>query len=415
MLRIFVVLSLFYGILNALSLQEAIDLTLRHNPSIKEQEYLLQESRANYKSHQSLFYPSLNLTYGVQKSNRFQRVDKKTSANAGINVQYNLFNGFSDVYALRSAEALLQSQNYKLEATREDVILLVKLAYIDVLRQAQYVQIAKQSQMLLEEQRRQNAEFYRVGLIQKNDVLKVEVELKNTLQSLLAYQSALNYTLKNLERYTHTRIMLEDVQELDIRAYPLEFDTLRLDMLQRRAEILLLDKVIESKAYLVQSIKGNFLPQVSVVGNYRRLSDDVFLKDGEGMYSNEANVQLAFSLNLFNGFSDRFNLESAQKNKLAFQSQRIALIENLEMQLFNALENYHLAKNALEVSKSALEQAEENYRISKNRYTQRIQSTSDFLDAELLLTQARSNVAINTYGMMESLAQIERIIQMQFQ
>ena len=283
MLRIFVVLSLFYGILNALSLQEAIDLTLRHNPSIKEQEYLLQESRANYKSHQSLFYPSLNLTYGVQKSNRFQRVDKKTSANAGINVQYNLFNGFSDVYALRSAEALLQSQNYKLEATREDVILLVKLAYIDVLRQAQYVQIAKQSQMLLEEQRRQNAEFYRVGLIQKNDVLKVEVELKNTLQSLLAYQSALNYTLKNLERYTHTRIMLEDVQELDIRAYPLEFDTLRLDMLQRRAEILLLDKVIESKAYLVQSIKGNFLPQVSVVGNYRRLSDDVFLKDGEGM------------------------------------------------------------------------------------------------------------------------------------
>lgn len=60
----------------------------------------------------------------------------KTSGNLGGSVQYNLFNGFSDVYNLKSAKALLQSQDYQLEATKEDVILLVKSAYINVLRQA---------------------------------------------------------------------------------------------------------------------------------------------------------------------------------------------------------------------------------------------------------------------------------------
>ena len=184
MLRILLFVLCCCGIANALSLQEAIMLTLQNNQSIKEQEFLLQESKASYKTYQSPFYPSFNLNYGALKSNRIQRVDKKTSGNFGGNLQYNLFNGFSDIYALKSAKALMESQNYQLEATREDVILLVKSAYIDVLRQEQNVRIAEQSKTLLEEQRRQNADFYRVGLIQKNDLLKIEVELNNTLQNL---------------------------------------------------------------------------------------------------------------------------------------------------------------------------------------------------------------------------------------
>ncbi|WDL74198.1 TolC family protein [Helicobacter winghamensis] len=411
MLRILIVLSLFYGILNALSLQEAIDLTLRHNPSIKEQEYLLQESKANYKTYQSPFYPSLNLTYGTQRSNRFQRADKKTSGNLGGSVQYNLFNGFSDVYNLKSAKALLQSQDYQLEATKEDVILLVKSAYIDVLRQAKNVEIAEQSKVLLEEQRRENAEFYRAGLIQKNDLLKIEVELNNTLQNLLSYQSALNYALRDLERYTRTKITLKDLEELEPKRWNLNFENLKKEMLQRRAELLFIDKIIESKGYLVQSAKGEFLPEVNFIGDYTRYGDDYALRGRDGIYKDEASVQLAFNLNLFDGFSDKYNIESAKTNKLAFESQRIALIEDLGLQLFSALESYNLALNALEIAKLALKQAEENYRISKNRYTQRIDSTSDFLDAELSLTQARSNVAINTYAIMESLAQIERITQ----
>ncbi|WP_299546930.1 TolC family protein [uncultured Helicobacter sp.] len=412
MFRIFGILSLLYGILNALSLQEAIDLTLRHNPSIKEQEYLLQESRANYKSYQSPFYPSLNVTYGTKTSNRIQRADKKTSGNLGANVQYNLFNGFSDVYNLKSAKALLQSQDYQLEATREDMILLVKSAYINVLRQAKNVEIAEQSKVLLEEQRRTNAEFYRVGLIQKNDLLKIEVELNNTLQNLLNYQSTLIYALRDLERYTRTKIALKDLEELEPKKWNLNFENLRQEMLQRRAELLFMDKIIQSKAYLVQSAKGNFLPEIDIVGNYMRYGDDYALRGRDGIYKDETSVQLLFNLNLFNGFNDKYNIESAKTNKLAFEAKRIGLIEDLELQLFGALENYNLALNALEIAKLALKQAEENYRISKNRYAQRIDSTSDFLDAELSLTQARSNVAINTYAIMESLAQIERIVQM---
>ena len=152
---------------------------------------------------------------------------------------------------------------------------------------------------------------------------------------------------------------------------------------------------------------------MDIIGAYTRFGDDYKLSGRRDTYNDETNVQVVMNFNVFSGFRDKFNVESLQMNYLAFVSQRATLLEDLELQLFNALENYNLARNALEISKVALTQAEENYRISKNRYAQRIETTSDFLDAEFSLTQARSNLVLNHYAIMESLAQLERITQTQ--
>lgn len=396
----------------SLTLQEAIDLTLKANHTIKEQEFLLQEAQYNYKTYQSPFYPSINATYSTDRTNKIssQRT-RKTSGNLGANIQLNLFNGLSDYYNLASYKSLSKAQEHQLQATKEDIILLVKTAYINVLRQKQNVIVAEQSKALLEEQRRESAEFYRVGLIPKNDLLEVEVELNNSIQALLSAKSNLAYSLKNLERYTRTKINLKDLVELRLHQPTLIESTLKNLMYQKRSELLFLDSVIQSKDYLVKSAKGNFLPNINVIGDYMRYGEDYKLSKRTNNYSDETMITLQINLNLFNGFNDKYTLESTKVNKLAFESQRITLLEDLDLQLFSALETYNLSLNAYKVALSALAQAEENYRISQNRYKERIQSTSDFLDAEYLLTQARTNVVLNRYAILQALAEIERITQ----
>lgn len=395
-----------------LSLQEAIDLTLKANHAIKEQEFLLKEAQYNYKTYQSPFYPSINATYSTDRTNKISsQRSRKTSGNIGANIQFNLFNGLSDYYNLASYESLSKAQEHQLQATKEDIILLVKTAYIDVLRQKQNVIVAEQSKALLEEQRRESAEFYKVGLIPKNDLLKVEVELNNSIQALLSAKSNLAYSLKNLERYTRTKIILKDLVELTLHQPTLIESTLKNLMYQKRSELLFLDSVIQSKDYLVKSAKGNFLPNINIIGDYTRYGEDYRLSKRSNTYNDETMITLQINLNLFNGFNDKYTLESTKVNKLAFESQRITLLEDLDLQLFSALETYNLSLNAYQVALSALTQAEENYRISKNRYKERIQSTSDFLDAEYLLTQARTNVVLNRYAILQALAEIERITQ----
>ena len=412
--KYFFTLSLTFGFCYTLSLQEAINLTLNANHTIKEQEFLLQESQYIQKTYQSPFYPSLNAVYSTDRTNRISsQRSKKTSGNIGANIQYNLFNGMSDYFNLASYKSLTKAQEHQLQSTKEDIILLVKTAYINILRQKQNVIVAEQSKALLEEQRRESAEFYKVGLIPKNDLLEVEVNLNNAIQSLLSAKSNLAYYIRNLERYTRTKISAENLIELALHRPLLEEQKLRTLMHQKRSELLYLDSIIKSKEYLIQSAKGNFLPNVDIIGDYTYYGEDYKLSKRANSYSDETTLTLQVNLNLFNGFSDKYTLESTKVNKLSFESQRIDLIEELDLQLFEALETYNLSLNAYKVALTALDQAEENYRISQNRYKERIQSTSDFLDAEYLLTQARSNVVLNRYAILQALAEIERITQTQ--
>ena len=205
--KYFITLSLTLGFCYTLSLQEAINLTLNANHTIKEQEFLLQESQYIQKTYQSPFYPSLNAVYSTDRTNRISsQRSKKTSGNIGANIQYNRFNGMSDYFNLASYKSLTKAQEHQLQSTKEDIILLVKTAYINILRQKQNVIVAEQSKALLEEQRRESAEFYKVGLIPKNDLLEVEVNLNNAIQSLLSAKSNLAYYIINLERYQRTKI-----------------------------------------------------------------------------------------------------------------------------------------------------------------------------------------------------------------
>ncbi|TLE15460.1 TolC family protein [Helicobacter apodemus] len=408
--KILLLISLFH-FSYALSLQEAIELTLNNNHSIKEQTYFLKEMQYIHQKNQSPFYPSIDANYTTNQSNRLNQRGKKASGSFGGNITYNLFNGLSDIFTLSSSNSLYQAQEHQLQATKEDIILLVKTAYINVLRQNQNVLIAEQSKALLEEQRRESAEFYKVGLIPKNDLLKVEVELKNATQTLLSAKSNLAYFIKTLERYTNTSINPKELIELKLHKPSFKLDTLQNLMYAKNSALLYLDKIIQSKDYLIKSNEGNFLPDINLIGKYTNYSDNYPLIGKNSSYREETSAELQVNLNLFNGFKDKYLLESSKVNKLAFQSQRITLIENLNLQLFESLETYNLALNAYEISLIALKQAEENYRISQNRYKARIESTSNFLDAELLLTKARSNVVLNRYGIIQAIAEIERITQ----
>ena len=68
--KYFITLSLTLGFGYTLSLQEAINLTLNANHTIKEQEFLLQESQYIQKTYQSPFYPSLNAVYSADRTHR---------------------------------------------------------------------------------------------------------------------------------------------------------------------------------------------------------------------------------------------------------------------------------------------------------------------------------------------------------
>jgi len=66
------------------------------------------------------------------------------------------------------------------------------------------------------------------------------------------------------------------------------------------------------------------------------------------------------------------------------------------------------ARDKIDVAKLAIEQAEENFRINQERFKEQVATATDVLDAQTLLTQARTNYynALSDYNIAR--AKLER-------
>ncbi|RAX57190.1 hypothetical protein CCZ01_06920 [Helicobacter monodelphidis] len=389
----------------ALNIQEAISLALTKSHTLKEQEYLLEEVEYNLKiAEGQLYYPTLDANIQVQNTEDSNSI--RGGNIATLQLRYNLFNGFADINNLESQTSLLNVQQYTLKATKQDLILAIKTAYIQLLQQKHQLIVAEESVKLLEQQHKETAEFYRVGIVPKNDVLKVEVQLSNAKQNLLSAKSTLTYMQKDLERYIGEKFHINDLEEVRFHLSIKTFESLQDIMLYSRSELKALEQQLESKRYIIEGAKSDYYPSIDIVG------EQSFSQKNTNTQS-QTSAKLEISMNLFSGFSTTNDIQAKRSNMLSLNSQIAALKEELDLQLLSAYESYTLAISAYDVAKEALEQAEENYRIASNRYKERIETTSNFLDAELLLTQAKTNLLINRYGISQAIARIIRITELE--
>src|SRR6202000_1462405 len=94
-----------------------------------------------------------------------------------------------------------------------------------------------------------------------------------------------------------------------------------------------------------------------------------------------------------------YNLSSLwkTKSKLAEATAKVQelsaneemLNDNIRLQINQAYQAYLVSQKKIEVYKKAVEQANENYRITKNKYDNSLATTTDLLDADVAQLQAK--------------------------
>ena len=82
---------------------------------------------------------------------------------------------------------------------------------------------------------------------------------------------------------------------------------------------------------------------------------------------------------------------------------------DIEGEVASLLNNLELAKQKSIVPKVSLEQAQENYRIVSNRYQENIVNYIEMLNAELMLTNAKSEIITYRYEIASNVAKIDHL------
>ncbi len=399
---------------NCLTMEEAVEYALENNHKIKEYAHLEAAARAVVRQEKSSFLPGAGLFYAYNQSDVDDAFSWKDDSYAGVEATYNIFNGFSDVAAVKSAEASAGAALHLKTAQTSDIILETKLAFIDVLRKRRAIKTAEEGVTLLERQVRDASLYFREGLFAENDVLKVKVELSSVKQELITAQGDFNVAVRRLES-----LMGRDVTDSDAvadfeglpEAGDLDFASLQADMFAARSELKYLEAEKEAYRQSAASVKGGYLPSVDLSVSYTRYGDEAWLNGNDDLYDSETAASLTATWTFFDGFYKRRRIAELKSRMRSLDENILDTRQSLLLQLKEALEGYRVAAGRLNAAETAVSQARENYRVTQNQFRQQIATTTDLLDARFYQTRADTQYNNALYDMHAWIARIERIVE----
>jgi outer membrane protein TolC len=275
------------------------------------------------------------------------------------------------------------------------VVQEVKTAYFDILRAQKIQETALQSVEMLSAHRDVAQDYFKVGMIPKNDLLHAEVELANGRQSLVRAQNAVELAKARFNTILKQNIFTP-VEVVDILTYhPLNqsFDECLTTAQQNRPELKISALRARQAGKLVNAARSEYFPTLNLVANYGRFGDNPSVSGSDYQNAESWYVMGVASWTFWEWGKTRFRVDASR----AKENQAIGTARELNDQVTLEIKNAYLilqeTEKQIAVWQKVIEQAEENFRISEERYKERVATSTEVLDAQTLLTKAKSEYA----------------------
>lgn len=401
-----------------LTLESSIEIALKNSIVLDIAREGVKGATAQKREAITGFLPKFNTSYSYTRLNeapfsRFQGIPPEAGSllyslngkeiPAGTQDNYNwsieakqpLFTGGGLIANYQASSIGEDAAQIEEAAKKQDVVQEVKIAYYDILRAQKILETARQSVEMLTAHRDVADNYFKVGMIPKNDLLHAEVELANGKQTLVKAQNAVELTKARfntiLKRKIFAPVEIVDVLKYQPFEKPLEecFDI----ALKNRPELKIASLRARQAGKLVNAASSEYFPMLSLVANYGRFGDNPSVagsdyKDAESWY-----VMGVASWNFWEWGKTKFRVDASRaKENQALDAQR-ELSDQIVLEIKYASLILQEAEKQIVVSQKVIEQAEENFRISEERYKERVATSTEVLEAQTLLTKAKSEYA----------------------
>ena len=385
-----------------LTLKECLQAALADNPSFKESRLAVSASEQGVASAEGRRYPRLSLDASqVFRQDAFPYIPAQalniaphfsdTFAAWGPTLTIPLYQGGQITKGIKLAKIRMEIQEHAAGLTKNDLIADTVNTYNKILQLAAFRESERASVAALEEQAQNVRLLVKVGRAATVDLLKMEVQLANERQRLLALEeslSTLDATLRFLmgEKVGESRDPLVLSDFLSRPAVRADFPSGIEEAHARRPEYLLAVKGVEEAVAVERITFGKLLPSVSASTAY---IDQV----GYDPWYQEANWSVGINLNipLFDKSiradlaRDRIGQEKAKERLQAVDSR-------IRLDIQSALASLTDSGSRIDTAHKAVSQADESFRIERLKY-----GSGAGTMADLLLAQAADITATANY------------------
>ncbi|MEW6608240.1 MAG: TolC family protein [bacterium] len=411
-------ISTVWAEVGPLNLERSVEIALANNHGLLSASKKVASAKEKVWEAKTGFYPIFSLSSSYTRLNEATTVDFQGRSMAlsdeGISeakgiIQQPLFTGGKISSGYKLAKANYEAAKYEYEMVKNELILEVKSAYFGILKALKFQQIAQEAVEQVQAHLKVVGNFYDVGMVAKVDVLKAEVELANVKQNLIRAENGVR--LANaafnqvLAQDQNTPVEIIDI--LEFRPQTINLDNCIKQAQTMRPELKQIKTTIEVLKQRVKIARSDYYPSVALIGNYDYQKGKKTPID-EWQETWMAAVSVNFTLWDWKARKSRVNQTEA--NLAAVEEQLLLLKDRILLEVRQGCLGLEEAEKNIGVAQKSIGQAEENLRITKEMYKEGASTTTDVLDAQTLLTQAKTNYYQALYDYNLAWAKLQKAI-----
>jgi outer membrane protein len=418
---------LYAQVQRPISLQEAMDLALKNSKQLRVSRAKIAEAAAELRQAEQRQLPDLKVSGSYLRLTQPNiDIDPKlskamgsgssggggsgsgsggSSASGGLssikvneamygiaNLSLPLFSGLRVRYGIESARYLEKAAELDADNDKESVLINTVGAYANLYKAHENVLLLQQE--LAQSQKRDSdfANMERNGLLARNDMLKAQLQtstIEYNLDDALDNEKIADVSMDLLLGLPEQTLLAPDSNAMRLTETPEPIDTYEKEALQHRLDLDALSYQSKAAAVAVKTARADYYPTVALSSGY------VAAKiPGIFTITNAVTYGVAVQYDLSSFWKTGAKVAQQRAREEETDASKAELEDQVRLQVNQAYADYLTAVKKIAVSKKAIQQGEENYRITRNKYNNSLVTTTDLLEADVSLLQARINLEL---------------------
>ena len=393
-----------------ITLNEAIDLSIKNSKQLKLGSARIEEATAAVKEATDKRLPDASAAASYLRLNH-PKIDLKTKSSGSggggtttqgnppnvnqamygmINLSLPIYAGGRIRYGIESARYLAQATKLDADNDRDEVIENTVEAYVNLYKAGAAVELVKENLSEAQQRVKDFSNLEKNGLLARNDLLKAELQASNTELSLLDAQNNLQLANVNMDLMLglpEQTVLVPDSSLLTQNLTERTLDEYLQAAIKGRKDIEALGLRKQAAEAGVQATKGEYKPAIQLTGGYIAANIPSVLT-----VVNAVNIGVGVSYNISSLWKTKAKVSSAEARAMELEASQEIMNDNVRLQVNRSYLNFLSSRKKIDVYAKAVEQANENYRIVRNKYENSLATTTDLLDADVAQLQARMNL-----------------------
>ncbi|PWD98137.1 transporter [Marinilabilia rubra] len=323
--------------------------------------------------------PDMNLNLGLEGV-----------TSAGIQLEQPVYMGGKIRTANKMAETGIAAADINMELKKSEIIAESDQGYFQYISVKAKKKAAEDYKVLLDSLVASIDASVQEGMATRNDLLKAQVKRNEATLMVQKANSGLQLARMNLCRIIglplESKISIDEKLSDNNKTNEIQSNNNSPEL---RPEYQMLTRAIEMGHYEEKMARSEMLPKVGISAGYNYFGGLEI--NGRGTEEMAFSAMASVKIPIFKWFEERNKVSKARLQTEAAQMKLEETEKLLQLEIAQARFNLNDAIKRLELTQSALEQAEENLETSRDRFDTGMERLVDLLEAQAQWQEARSN------------------------